>query len=532
MFRRVKLAPILKNKLISNLSLINLIFNLKKTIHSNSLLRTNTFDYNSMSATHSLKFKSFGVRRISSKHLNNLDIYKKAYEIVLKSNYGKINPGYTKDELKTLDNISPIKRVKLEELMESIKGWSYKCQPIEKVYYIKKTNSKLRPFGVPSMNDKILQTVIKLLIEQECENIISSVSNEFRASQSVRHALHSIRKMVGITWMIEGDIKGYLDNIDYEILANIIKNKLNADRTIIGILHKIFRAGYIVNDKPRHSILGIFQGGTLAATLFNLYLTPLDDFMNKLNDKFQKGPEVLPLKVKSKIYYVRYADAWVVGVAGPKELAENIKEEIRIYLLKELKLEFSLDKTITHISAKEYAKFLGHHIAMRADTTFNGGCIGKPQILVPTNFLKSILIEKGFADNKGIPKYLGKFIFLSDYEIVQRYNYVLRGIIIIYNMADNPYCLRELIYILEYSLVHTLAAKHRTSLTSVFKKYGKPVKVILKTKGLIKKIEFEKPSSLKVKYLNKKYATFTGSGSSSLSSSFNYSCTYDPFSSI
>lgn len=109
--------------------------------------------------------------------------------------------------------------------------------------------------------------------------------------------------------MIEGDIKGYLDNIDYEILANIIKNKLNADRTIIGILHKIFRAGYIVNDKPRHSILGIFQGGTLAATLFNLYLTPLDDFMNKLNDKFQKGPEVLPLKVKSKIYYVRYADA-------------------------------------------------------------------------------------------------------------------------------------------------------------------------------------------------------------------------------
>ena len=180
------------------MSLINLIFNLKKTIHSNSLLRTNTFDYNSMSATHLLNFKSFGVRRISSKHLNNLDIYKKAYEIVLKSNYSKINQGYTKDKLKTLDKISPIKRVKLEELMESIKGWSYKCQPIEKIY-VKKTNGKLRPFGVPSMNDKILQTVIKLLIEQECDNIIFPVSNAFKASRSVRHALHSIRKMVGIT---------------------------------------------------------------------------------------------------------------------------------------------------------------------------------------------------------------------------------------------------------------------------------------------------------------------------------------------
>ena len=333
--------------------------------------------------------------------------------------------------------------------------------------------------------------------------------------------------MVGVTWIIEGDIKGYLDNIDYEILANIIKNRLNPDRTIMGILHKIFRAGYIVNDKPRHSILGIPQGGTLAAMLFNLYLTPLDDFMNKLKDKFEKGPEVLPLKVKSKIYYVRYADAWVVGVAGPKELAENIKEEIRIFLLKELKLELSLDKMITHISAKEYVKFLGHHIAMRADTT--EGCIGKPQILVPTNLLKSILIEKEFANNKGIPKYLGKFISLSDYEIVQRYNYVLRGIMTIYNMADNLYCLRELIYILEYSLVHTLAAKHRTSLATIFRKYGKPVKVIIKTKGLIKKIEFEKPSSLKAKYLNKKYAAFIEGSSSSLSSSFNYSYTYDPF---
>ena len=108
---------------------------------------------------------------------------------------------------------------------------------------------------------------------------------------------------------MEGDIKDYLDNIDYKILGNIIKNRLNPDRTIMGILYKIFRAGYIVNDKPRHSILGIPQGGTLATMLFNLYLTPLDDFMYKLKDKFEKGPEVLPLKVKSKIYYVRYADA-------------------------------------------------------------------------------------------------------------------------------------------------------------------------------------------------------------------------------
>jgi retron-type reverse transcriptase len=129
-----------------------------------------------MSVTHLLNFKFSSVRRISSKRLNSLDIYKKAYkEIVLKSNYG--NKDFTDNKFKMLDMTPSIKKVKLEGLMESIKKWSYKCQPIKKVY-IKKANGKLRPLGVPSINDKIIQTVIKLLIEQECDNTTFSVCNE------------------------------------------------------------------------------------------------------------------------------------------------------------------------------------------------------------------------------------------------------------------------------------------------------------------------------------------------------------------
>jgi retron-type reverse transcriptase len=129
-----------------------------------------------MSVTRLLNFKFFSVRRISSKRLNNLDIYKKAYEeIGLKSNNG--NKYFTNDKLKMLDMTSTIKRVKLEGLMESIKKWSYRCQPIKKVY-IKKANGKLIPLGIPSINDKIIQTVIKLLIEQEWDNTTFSVCNE------------------------------------------------------------------------------------------------------------------------------------------------------------------------------------------------------------------------------------------------------------------------------------------------------------------------------------------------------------------
>lgn len=153
-----------------------------------------------------------------------------------------------------------------------------------------------------------------------------------------------------------------------------------------------------------------------------------------------------------------------------------------------------MEKTkITHLGS-EYAKFLGHYI--RCSTTSQNiassrksklgkllntrKSTGKPKILIPLDYVKAKLIQNGFADESGSPKYLGKFTHLSDYEIVQRYNSILRGFMNFYNMAENRYKLNELIYILEYSLAHTIAAKHRLSLSKVFKKYGKPIKVTIK----------------------------------------------------
>jgi hypothetical protein len=128
-----------------------------------------------------------------------------------------------------------------------------------------------------------------------------------------------------------------------------------------------------------------------------------------------------------------------------------------------------------------------------------------PTILIPFNDLKSKLIEKGFADDSGYPKYVGKLLHLSDYDIVKYYNRLLTKIMIFYNMADNCSGLRELLYILEYSLAHTLAAKHRSSLAKIFKKYGKPIVV---NAGDLGKVKFAKPSSLKTVYLNNRYKKF------------------------
>lgn len=304
--------------------------------------------------------------------------------------------------------------------------------------------------------------------------------------------------------MIKGRIKS-LDNLDTNVLRNIIKDKLKPDRTLMGILHKLLKAGYM--KYPNSDLL------------LNIYLTYLDEFIYKLKENYARGSEPM------RIYYVRYVDEWVIGVEGPFQLAKKIKEDILTFLRVELKLEQEETK-ITHLG-KEYAKFLGHYLGWSSlykpsevktlvRSTLRSGASQftgnpdfllrkvsfAPSILIPINDLKFKLIENGFADKSGHPKFIGKFLFLSDYEIVKKYNSVLIRIMTFYNMADNRSGLGEVLYILEYSLAHTLAAKHRSTLAKIFNKYGKPISVASSDSD---KIKFAKPSSLKAEYLNNKY---------------------------
>lgn len=230
--------------------------------------------------------------------------------------------------------------------------------------------------------------------------------------------------------------------------------------------------------------------------------------LRKLQSAIQTG---------SKIHYVRYADDWIIGVTGPKTLALEIRELVKEFLKKELKLDLNMEKTkITHLGT-QYAYFLGHYIKVQTISQHQSyrrtaaGTIkvinpirkstGKPQIMVPTNLLQERLIQKGFANPNGRPKCCNKLIFLPDHEIVKRYNSILRGIMNFYNMAENRSSLNEAVYILEYSLAHTIAAKHRSTLAKIFNKYGKPMRVFFK--GEI--FGFDKPASLSAEYLNKKY---------------------------
>ena len=308
-------------------------------------------------------------------------------------------------------------------------------------------------------------------------------------------------------------------------------------------------------------------GGILSPILSNLYLTPFDEFLDDLKQKYKhlpissRNPEyrkiesiisnnedklrnkkrteeeirliketivknrillrTIPsvIRTGTQIHYVRYADDWVIGVTGPYELAVKIREEAKTFLKETLKLELSMEKTkITHLGS-EYAKFLGYYIKCNTTSQRNNissqnqageflnirKSTGKPKLIVPKDIIKAKLIQNGFANENGKPKYLGKVIHLSDYDIVHRYNSILRGYMNFYNIAENRTSLNELIYILEYSLAHTLAAKHRLSLSKVFIKYEKPIKVIVNLEVKQKIVIFDRPTSLTASYLNSKY---------------------------
>lgn len=389
--------------------------------------------------------------------------------------------------------------------------------------------------------------------------------------------------------MIEGKINCF-DNIDYNILINIVKIKLKPDRTLIGLIRKLLKAGYLLSPSTYAEIYATLPlalsridawekaksiGDIFSPLFYNIYLTPLDDFIDKLKKIYEKVTPA-PTHTKRvasdgpvhyqwqkgdggiKIYYVRYVDTWVIGIAGPYTIANKIKEEIDNFLEEELKLFLkqsvrhdatrkkskmsNLERDLPRTVLTQQVKFLGHYLKIPTPTRTRSIKHGRSKlnievkapkpspattlrvrVLIPLKDLRLKLIKKGFADDNGRPKYIGKFIFLSDYNIVKEYNRILTKILTFYsrptptgvpygwesvktNNHSHPYytlpakactgaskgkSLSKLIYILEFSLAHTLAAKHRISIPKVFKKYGRPFVVTSESDT----IKFAKPVS-------------------------------------
>lgn len=466
------------------------------------------------------KLVNISERRIDKFKINDIytlmfktEMYEIAYK-KLKSNPGNMTPGIDKI---TLDGIS---REVFQGIILSMKDESFQFKPGRRVN-IPKANGKTRPLTVAPPRDKIVQEVMRMILEAIYEPTFSENSHGFRPNRSCHTALRQVKTQFGATsFFIEGDISKCFDSFDHRLLINIIEERISDDR-FIRLLWKALKAGYVEFNRTKLSIIGTPQGSIISPILSNIYLNKLDLFIRDIKSNFDKGikakvnPEYKRLdylrqkalkntdqgeankllkemqKIRARLpsdpgfrrmYYVRYADDWIIAIRGTRTETIEVLKSIRGFLKDNLNLELSQEKTLITNPRTDLAVFLGTQIRISHHTYFHKGKNGQnlravSQLIMtaPLDRIYKKLESAGFWSNdkrRSTPRNL--WYHESKDAIILLYNSVLRGYLNYYSFVSNfGQLASSLEWILRNSCGQLLAAKFRLSSSlGVINKFG------------------------------------------------------------
>ena len=381
------------------------------------------------------------------RNLYNPEFFLLAYERI-QAKPGNMTAG---NDGNTIDGMS-MKRI--DSLIQKLKDFSYQPKPARRTY-IPKANGKMRPLGIPAFDDKLVQEVVRMILESIYEPTFQNSSHGFRPKRSCHTALQYIkRNYTGVKWFVEGDIKGCFDNVDHHVLVRILRRRIK-DEYFISLIWKFLKAGYMEEWVYHNTYSGTPQGSLISPILANIYLNELDVFMAKYAESFNcgKGRKInpaykMPLDVRrgkqewlkrnsakiseekrqkimaeirelnnylstvpysdpmdteyKRVVYVRYADDFLIGVIGSKEDAKQVKTDVGEFIKEQLHLEMSPEKTlITH--GNDFARFLGYLVTVSREQnrtrTKNGFTrrtyVGKVKLYVPKEKWLNRLLSYG-----------------------------------------------------------------------------------------------------------------------------------------
>jgi RNA-directed DNA polymerase len=220
---------------------------------------------------------------------------------------------------------------------------SYKSAPLKRVFIPKGKTKKLRPLGIPNIDDRIAQTVIRELIEPIFERQFHENSFGFRPGRNCHQAVEQVLRYQsdGYRYTVDVDIKGFFDNIDHDLIMTFLRAEI-ADGNILDIIETFLRSGVVENRKLEATDRGTPQGGSISPLLANIVLNHLDWELDSAGYKF-----------------VRYADDFVIMCKTQSEAESALNFALEV--LKQLKLENSPEKTKISTPAQSF-QFLGFEI--------------------------------------------------------------------------------------------------------------------------------------------------------------------------
>lgn len=434
------------------------------------------------------------------------DLYLRAYGKLYR-NHGAMTPGSTGERV---DGMS---LEKIDTIINALRDERYRWTPVRRTYVAKK-NGKRRPLGLPTWSDKLLQEVIRAILEAYYEPQFSDRSHGFRPNRGCHTALRDVMQHGRATkWFIEGDLSACFDRLDHSVLEAILQERFQ-DNRFLRLIRGLLKAGYLEEWTFHATYSGVPQGGVVSPILSNLVLDRLDKYVEThLIPAYTQGPRrrtnppYVRLTVQAsearkrgewhrvrvlrqqaqrlpsrdphdpkfrRLWYVRYADDFLLGLTGSKGEAAAIKQELSAFLHHDLHMELNAEKTLVTHAHDDCARFLGYEVQVLHENSKHDfrrrRCInGSIGLRVPTHVLSA---KRTRYMRRGKPKPLPQRTLDDAYSIVAQYQAEWRGMVQYYRMAYNLHILQHLKYVMEVSLVQTLAKKYKTTCQKIYRRYG------------------------------------------------------------